>query len=109
MGVRRYILSLMILLTSFMAGAAERSWEEMERMPGDTTEQRLEAPGDVAVTVSDGYVYVAVNERTTVKMFTILGQLIVQETLSPGIYRYKLTTRGIYLLKIGSITRRVTL
>jgi len=99
----------MALFVSITALGAGKNWEEVDRLPGPPVEQRIDHNADGAVTVADGYVYVIVRERTNVKIFTILGQLIVQDNLQPGIYRYKLSARGIYLLKVGSITRRVTL
>lgn len=111
MNCRKLIISIIFMAVATSMFAAPRAWEEVNRLPGVQTEQRVDATADdgVYTTVSDGYVYVVVRQRTTVKIFTILGQLIVQDTLQPGIYRYKLTSRGIYLLKVGSITRRVTL
>ncbi len=109
MTIRHFISTLLLTASCVAATASPKSWEEVERLPGAQVENRTETPSEAVVTVTEGYVYIAVNERTNVKIFTILGQLIVQDTLQPGVYRYRLSARGIYLLKIGSTTRRVTL
>lgn len=63
----------------------------------------------IDITVRDGMLLVTVNKTTTIKIFSILGQLVTQRTLSPGITRIKLPARGIYILKAGDITRRITI
>lgn len=99
-----------MMLLCFTAALASRSWEEVNNMPGLTQEQRVDLDQDAVYTsVKDGYVYVMLRQRINVKIFTILGQPVVQETLSPGIYRFKLTSRGIFILKAGSTTRRINI
>ena len=61
------------------------------------------------VRVSEGYVYVTTTRSVTVKVFSILGQLISQETIQPGISRFRLPSRGIYILKVGTLTKRITI
>ncbi len=108
MTLRRLILSICLLTITSLASFAANTWEAVDRLPGTPVEQRVDTEDDVYTTVADGYVYVVVRQRVPVKIFTILGQLVIQDNLQPGIYRYKLPTRGIYLLKAGSATRRVT-
>lgn len=110
MTVVRFLTTIILLLLSVTAAEASQRWEEVSRMPRLTTEQRTDSDADaITVETDDGYVYVAIKQRTAVKIFTILGQPIVQETLQPGIYRFRLKVRGIYLLKAGETTRRLTI
>ena len=104
----RYILLTFVLSLLTATAFAARSWESVERMPVPVTESVVQSDDIVAV-VSEGYLYITVRQRMTVRLFTILGQPVVQETLAPGTYRFRLTTRGIYLLKAGDATRRITL
>ena len=105
------IILTIAISTAITAAGTTRAWEEMaalpERLPGPPTEIHIDTPDEVYSTVSEGYVYVVVRQRMQVKIFTILGQPVVQQTLQPGIYRYKLSSRGIYLLKAGSSTKRI--
>lgn len=106
----RLLVALVLFVSAVsLSAVGSRTWEAVERFPGVAVEQRADASCDPYVTVRDGYVYVSVREHTMVKVFTILGQLVVQDNLQPGTYRYKLNSRGIYLLKVGSVTRRVTI
>lgn len=104
----RYIFLASVLSLLSATAFAARTWESVERMPVPVSESVVQSDDIVAV-VSEGYLYITVKQRTTVRLFTILGQPVVQETLVPGTYRFRLTTRGIYLLKAGGATRRITL
>ena len=107
---RRIISCLTALAIAVSAAASQRAWEEIDRYPDTPSIAMLNGDQeDVRVTTRDGYVYVAVRQASNVKIFTILGQLIVQQQLRPGNYRFRLGSRGIYILKAGSLTRRVTI
>lgn len=106
--MRRLLIVLMVCAAALAAplaeGAAPR-WENMERAQWS---ERLDADG-LDVAVADGVVYLTLASRSHVKVFTILGQLISQETLAPGTHRMRLGARGIYIIKVGEATRRVTI
>lgn len=104
----RFFASLLLLIISAVATYAARTWEPAERMPSQTLEQ-LSHTDDITTAVADGYLYITLRQRAAVRLFTILGQPVVQGTLAPGTYRFRLPSRGIYLLKIASTTRRITL
>ncbi|MGM9846214.1 MAG: T9SS type A sorting domain-containing protein [Muribaculaceae bacterium] len=89
-------------------------------MPGGTTAdwEHVSAPSSVAdpadndhldVSTADGYIYINTAKPVTIKVYTILGQLVSQAKVPAGISRLKLSTHGIYILKAGSVTRRVTI
>lgn len=61
------------------------------------------------VAVADGKVYITVDRPVTVRVFSILGQLITQKQLAPGRHRLTLGNKGIYILKAGADTRRVNI
>ncbi|MBJ2187312.1 MAG: hypothetical protein JFR41_01585 [Muribaculaceae bacterium] len=84
------------------APAQKSRWEQVETAPGDLSEE-------LAVVVRDNYIYVTVYRPTAVKLFTILGQPVSQVTLPAGTSRFKVAARGIYILKAGSTTRRITI
>lgn len=79
-------------------------WEQTDGIPsGRPSEQ---TPN---VTVQDMYIYVELDQPTQVKLFTILGQPVSQMQLPAGTSRFRVNARGIYILKIGSATRRITI
>ena len=107
-GARRILLILLaaVAIAAAEPACARSDWEGVDRWPT----QRVTAPtaDEPAVAVHDGYVYVALAQRAEVKIFSILGQSIVQKTLPAGVYRLKLPSRGIYIQRVGSYARRLT-
>ena len=102
--------ALILLLSAAACLPQLHAADDWERISHDTAQSVENVDVDhVNVNVRDGYVYVTVNRRTTVKVFTILGQLISQQTTEPGTSRLRLNARGIYILKIGAATRRITI
>lgn len=61
------------------------------------------------VAVRDGFVYVTVARPVVVRVYSILGQLIVQQQVATGTTRLKVKGRGIYIVKAGAQTRRITI
>lgn len=101
---RILLLTLAAALTvpATAAPAQKSRWEQVETAPGDLSEE-------LAVVVRDNFIYVTVYRPTAVKLFTILGQPVSQVTLPAGTSRFKVAARGIYILKAGSTTRRITI
>lgn len=98
-------VAVWLLVSSVPAGAAPaRVWESIELVAADN-----DAPLRAEVAVRDGYVYVTLSRRAQVKVFTILGQAVSQAELPAGTSRLRISARGIYILKAGDITLRITL
>lgn len=99
------ILAALLLLAAMPVGAAPtRVWETIELTAADN-----DTPVAVTATVREGYVYVTLSRRAQVKLFTILGQTVSQTELPAGTSRLKVHARGIYILKAGDTTLRITL
>lgn len=64
--------------------------------------------GDVEVAVRGLTIYITAPRPMQVKIFTILGQLIVQQNMPAGTTRLSVNARGIYILKVGDATCRIT-
>ncbi len=105
---RKLILALALLFLTAVAPAYGASaWESAERHGGIPIENiDAEQP---EISVRDGFVYITASTAVTVKVYTILGQLISQETVPAGTFRLRLPSRGIYILKAGSETKRITI
>lgn len=96
-----------VMIGIFPVKAAAPRWEAVAETVLFNPDKIENAEG-VDVTVTGKWVYIATQEEVTVKVYTILGQLISETKLSRGVYRLGLNTRGIYILKFGSQTRRIT-
>ena len=108
--MRRLFLSILILLAAVVGGRAADGWESTQK-PSSAGVEVIER-GDQdspSIWVEGRYIYIQTPKPVTVKIFSILGQLVSQENVPTGTHRLQLSSRGIYILKVGSITRRLTL
>lgn len=99
---------LAIVLAATAAVAAPPAREEVTT-PSQTLVQSLRSDADTEVTVSDGYIYIRSNRPLTVRLFSILGQQIHQESVPAGLHRLRINAKGIYILRAGQTTVRVTI
>jgi hypothetical protein len=108
--MRRLLATLVVTLMVAVATAvgAAPVWEEVNS-PHAAITQTMEMDADTQIAVSDGYIYLWSEKPVTVKLFSILGQLIAQETVKPGLHRLRIASRGIYILRAGTSTRRITI
>ena len=109
--MRRFlvILTLMMAMASTTVATAKVQWRET------TTEVQGKSLTDPKVTDGveifqrNGTIIIRTQRPVLVRVFTILGQLVSQATLPAGTSELKLNTRGIYMVKVGSITQKVAL
>lgn len=108
--MRRLLAMLIVTMVVAVASAVAAApvWEEVTS-PHAAITQTLEMDADTQIAVSDGYIYLWTEKPVTVKLFSILGQLISQETVKPGLHRMRMASRGIYILRAGTTTRRITI
>lgn len=101
--LRRLFICL-LLLACALPSVNAAAWERIEAVRIDPSEAE-----HVEVEVRDNFVYITCNRPVTVKVCTILGQVISQDRLAPGTHRLQLRARGVYILKAGSVTKRVNI
>jgi len=107
----RRLLAILIVALAGMAtaiAAGVPTWEEVTA-PMPAVVQSMEMEGETEIVVRDGYIYLWCEKPVTVKLFSILGQQISQETVKPGLHRMRIASRGIYILRAGTTTRRITI
>lgn len=108
--MRGFLLAISLTAAAFTCGAVG-GWEATDKnmtAAERAAYERLDNDGP-DVWARDGYIYISAQRPVTVKIFSILGQLISQESVPAGTYRLHLASRGIYILKAGALTRRITL
>lgn len=112
-GMERLVVKIALaaaaLVVPCMAGFAQMQW----RQSNDSTQvQSLVDPATsdgIEIGVTGSAIIVRTPERVEVKVFTILGQLVSQATLNAGTSELKISSRGIYIVKIGDITQKIAL
>ena len=92
-----------------MAAADSVTWEQTDSAPRTVVMERVDNESVTAIATAGEYIYVETARPVEVKLFTILGQLIGRRQLEPGTHRILIASRGIYLIKIGSTTRRIVI
>ena len=105
---RTYIILLTFFVALAVVGqqpASPPRWEPTENVPAES----LPVEPGANVSVHDRYIYIELEQPQNVTLFTILGQPVTQMQLPAGTSRLKVNDRGIYILKIGSTTRRITI
>lgn len=109
--MNRFLICLVICFgVAISSGAAPAApaptgkWETVETSAASpSSEDRID------VVVRDGYIYVTSARPVQIRIITILGQPVSQSSLPAGTSRFKTGARGIYILKAGSQTVRITI
>jgi hypothetical protein len=103
------ILALSIMLGLGNMALAEVQWHETNReVQGKSLNDPRTSDG-VEIYGSNGVITIVTTKRITVRVYTILGQMISQATLQPGTSELRLGSRGIYLVRIANITQKVAI
>ena len=63
----------------------------------------------IEVSSKDGSIYIRTPRKAQVVVYTILGQIVTDRTINPGLSELKIGVRGIYLVKIEGQTQKIAL
>ena len=103
------ILSIIFALGLGNTALAEVQWHETNReVQGKSLNDPRTSDG-VEIYGSNGVITIVTPKRITVRVYTILGQMISQAVLQPGTSELRLGSRGIYLVRIANITQKVAI
>ncbi len=108
--MKRYLriaLSALLLATgSSWSVAYAKTWYTISSEQASDSKVVLRQP-DVEVRSSRGAIIVTTNKPIQIKVYSILGQLVAQDTLQAGTFRMGINAHGIYIVKIGDLTCKV--
>ncbi|MDD2961252.1 MAG: T9SS type A sorting domain-containing protein [Muribaculaceae bacterium] len=88
---------------------AQLMWRETNRevnVPSLSDPNQTEG---IEIYATQNTIIIRTPKKIQVRVFTILGQLVSQATLNVGTSELKISSRGIYIIKIGNITQKVAL
>ena len=102
MRLKRVILSLCVCIATLCASDAlgqnhTHEWLEAKSISGNY--KAVSSQPEMEVFSAPNTVMVKVNRETEVRLFTILGKLVLSQKLAPGIYEYRIDSHGIYIVK----------
>ncbi len=63
----------------------------------------------IQIYANNGSIYVRSSKKVKVKVYTIVGSLVMESYAGPGLSEFQLKSRGLYLVNAGGVTQRVTL
>ena len=103
------ILTLVLSLGLGNTALAEIQWHETNReVQGKSLNDPRTSDG-IEIYGSNGTITIVTPKKITVRVYTILGQMVSQATLQPGTSELRLNSRGIFLVRIGNITQKVAI
>lgn len=108
MNILKRILPLVcsvLLFSATPAFSAPRSWEAQKTERNDAA--LVARWNEVEIKTVRGAIIVHNTSKVQIKIFTILGQLVSSETLSPGVWQLTMPAHGVYIVKTPDATCKV--
>lgn len=98
------------LLLASMAGsalpaAASKGWEQVKTERADAKQVIREA--ELEIKSASGVIILSSNHPIQIKIFTILGRLVSNETVPAGKSQLLLPAHGVYIIQAGDLTCKV--
>ena len=108
---RRFHLFLTIIVMLLAAltpveGLA-KGWDVLKSERSDV--RKIGGDTDIEIKATRGVIMINVNRTVNIKIFSILGSMIANDTLQPGIYQFLVPAHGVYIIKAGDLTYKLAL
>ena len=101
------LIAALLAVTSAGASAASKGWEPVKSEYHDAKSVAKE--DEVEIKTASSLIIVTASHPVHIKVFTILGRLVSEETLQPGTSQLAVGAHGVYIVKVGEITCKVAL
>ncbi len=102
-----HLLLLALAAVLCPAGSFAADWETVKTEIRDA--RRVTKEYDVEILTTPGCIIVSSGRQLDIKVFTILGRVVSEETLQPGVSRLKVAAHGVYIVKAGELTCKVAI
>lgn len=102
------ILGILVMAAAILAMASPvyaRGWES-PKVEKDALRQ-VASDTEIEIRAGSGIIYVTTTRNINIKIYTILGSRIADDTLSPGSYQFMVPTHGVYLIKAADLTCKI--
>ncbi len=110
----KFVAAVAMLVCSYAAAMSQTpgrapQWDVVSVSDTQPSSSGQASP-ELEIEVRDeGVVLISTDRPANIKVFSILGQLITQKNVAAGTVRLRMGARGIYILKAGTTTRRISL
>ena len=84
-----------------------KSWQAAKSISGNF--KAVSSQPDIEVFSAPNTIMLKVNQGTEVRLFTILGKLILAQKLEPGLFEYRLESHGIYIIKTDESSCKIAI
>lgn len=84
-------------------------WKESQIEVPAKTINNPKATDGIEVYTRPGTLIIQTPVKSSIKVLSILGQIISQTTINPGTFELTLNTHGIFIVKINEYTMRVAI
>lgn len=99
-----FLIAAAVFLLALPLPALAKGWEAVRSDVSSLSSVARDS--EVEVRVAPGHVVVITSQQMPVKIFTILGQVVANDTLPAGTSRLALP-HGVYIVKVGEITCKI--
>lgn len=100
-------LIVISLISPLPLPAAPSKWETPKQERTDI--KTVARDNDVEIRAAKGLIIVSSPKPVQIKVYTILGQLVNNDTLPSGTSQLQVPSHGIYIIRIGELTCKVAL
>lgn len=107
--IRKILIFSMMAITAMPCAIAARSWESVKTSDRVQQSRVVKQTSEIEVRASRGTIIVTASRPVQVRVFSILGQMVSQETLPAGTSMLQLDMHGVFIVKIADLTCKVAL
>lgn len=107
--IRKILTLSAIAIIAALPAFGARSWESLKNTDRLPQSRIVKQTVDIEVRSAGSRIIVTTSRPVQVRVFSILGQLISQETLPAGTSMLELNMHGVFIVKIGDTTCKVAL
>ncbi len=102
-------IALMMAIASAVAAnstpANTSAWEPVRQEVRDA--KSVVKDDDIEIFTMPSCIIVNSSKKIQIRVFTILGRLVSEDTLQPGVSRLSVGAHGVYIIKAGELTCKV--
>lgn len=98
-----------MILASDLQAQSRYAWKESQTEVSGKTVNNPKANNGIEVYTRPGTLIIQTPVKSSIKVLSILGQIISQTTINPGTFELTLNTHGIFIVKINEYTLRVAI
>lgn len=107
---RRFWISLVMAATFAVLSPAivlAKGWEPLKVEKSEA--KHVASDSEIQIRAGGGSLFITTSRHLNIKIFTILGSQIANDTLAPGSYQFTVPAHGVYIIKAGDLTCKVAL